>query len=468
MSTLSSLLNLSLTALNADQAALTVTANNVANQNTPGYTDQVAHWSSGDTVSFSLGGAQTTVGPNVSSVSQRDRVLNQRIQQQTQAQSETGSEANILSQLEGVLSITGSSSTAGSTQIGTSINSFFASLTALANNPSDAATRQGVLNAAGAVATAFNAAANGISNIQTSINGTLTSSVAQVNNLTKTVAALNAQIAASSPSIDAGTLEDQRQQAITQLSALVGLDQVTTQSNGIELSTTDGTVLVSGTRAYALSSSQVGSTTQIYGGATGSTSIAVAGGTIGGLLAAQGVDLPAAQSALDALAYRLGSAVNIQNAAGVTSGTTAGGMIFNVPPSPVGAASALRVVASSPNVLAAAATGQGSTGNLNANALASLASFMDGSGQTINGNLAALLANVGSTSSGLQGKGAAQQASLTQLITQQSTQSGVNLDTEASNLTQYQRSYQAAAQVLSIVNKLMTAAINLGLATAAS
>ena len=468
MSTLSSLLNLSLTALNADQAALTVTANNVSNQNTPGYTNQVAHWSSGDTVSLSLGGAQTTVGPNVSSVSQRDRVLNQRIQQQTQAQSETASEAGILSQLEGVFSITGSSSSAGSTQIGSSINSFFSSLTALANNPSDAATRQGVLNAAGAVATAFNAAANGISSIQTSINGTLTSSVAQVNNLTKTVAALNAQIAASSPNLDAGALEDQRQQAITQLSALVGLDQVTTQSNGIELSTTDGTVLVSGTKAYALSSSQIGSITQIYSGATGTQAITVAGGTIGGLLAAQGVDLPDAQSALDALAYRIGSAVNIQNAAGVTSGTTIGGLIFNVPPSPVGAASALSVVASSTVVLAAAGIGQGSTGDLNANVLASLASVTDGTGQTINGNLAALLANVGSTSSGLQGKGSAQQASLTQLTTQQSIQSGVNLDTEASNLTQYQRSYQAAAQLLNIVDKLLMAAINLGLATAAT
>ncbi len=415
MSTISSLMDLSLTALHADQVALTITANNVSNQNTPGYTDQVAQWTSGVTVTLSLGGAQTTVGPDVTALSQRDRVLSQRIQQQTQGQSGTASEAGILSQIESVFSITGSSSTAGSTQIGTAINGFFSSLGTLANNPSDAATRQGVLSAASSVAAAFNAAANGLASIQTNINGTLSSSVAQVNKLTKTVAALNAQIAASSPGGDAGALEDQRQQAITQLSALVGLDQVTTQTNGIDLSTTSGAVLVSGTQAYALSSSQVGNTTQLYGGASGTTAITVSGGSVGGLETAQGTDLPAAQNALDALAYRIGTAVNTQNAAGVTSGTTPGGLIFNVPASSAGAAAALSVAASSTSALAAAGTGEGSTGNTNANALAALANVTDAAGQTINGNLAAMLASIGSTSSGLQSSSTAQQASLTQL-----------------------------------------------------
>jgi flagellar hook-associated protein 1 FlgK len=68
----------------------------------------------------------------------------------------------------------------------------------------------------------------------------------------------------------------------------------------------------------------------------------------------------------------------------------------------------------------------------------------------------------------LQEQTTVQQASLTQLTTQQSTLSGVNLDSEASNLTVYQRSYQAAAQVLTIVDQLMAAAINLGTETTVS
>ena len=38
----------------------------------------------------------------------------------------------------------------------------------------------------------------------------------------------------------------------------------------------------------------------------------------------------------------------------------------------------------------------------------------------------------------------------------------MNLDEEASNLTQYERSYQAAAQVFNIINTLMASVLNLG------
>jgi flagellar hook-associated protein 1 len=41
----------------------------------------------------------------------------------------------------------------------------------------------------------------------------------------------------------------------------------------------------------------------------------------------------------------------------------------------------------------------------------------------------------------------------------------VSSDQEASNLTQFQRSYQAASQVFSIVDTLMASSINLGVET---
>jgi flagellar hook-associated protein 1 FlgK len=83
-------------------------------------------------------------------------------------------------------------------------------------------------------------------------------------------------------------------------------------------------------------------------------------------------------------------------------------------------------------------------------------------------NLAALLSDIGSSSASLQDESTTQQASLTQLTTQQDTQSGVNLDTEASNLTLYQRSYQAASQVFTIVDQLLASAINMGTEAAVS
>ena len=75
-------------ALEADQSALDVVANNVANANTPGYTRQVPNWRENVPVEI----AGVSYGSGVSqtgSTSIRDRVLEERISQQKQAQSES-------------------------------------------------------------------------------------------------------------------------------------------------------------------------------------------------------------------------------------------------------------------------------------------------------------------------------------------------------------------------------------------
>ena len=88
MGTLTSLLDISREALLADQVALNVTASNVANQNTAGYTNEVVSFQSVDAVTLSSG--TYGAGVTASAVSQRDRVLEQRVQQQTQIQAQSG------------------------------------------------------------------------------------------------------------------------------------------------------------------------------------------------------------------------------------------------------------------------------------------------------------------------------------------------------------------------------------------
>jgi flagellar hook-associated protein 1 FlgK len=444
---------------------LNATANNVANQNTVGYTDEVVSWAAGDTVTLS-GNNQAPAAPTVTTTSLRDRVLDQRVQQQTQAQSGTAAEAAVLSQMEGVFSITGSSNSAGSTQIGTALNSFFSSLTALSANPSDGSTQQGVLSAAQTLTQAFNAAASGLAGVQTSVNSDLSTSVSQVNALTKSIATLNGQIATNDPNQDAGQLEDTRQQDITKLSALVGLNQTNTESNGVTLTTTGGTVLVAGQQSYALSSSQVGGNTVLFDYAGANITAGVSGGSVGGQLTAESVDLPSASTALDQLAYQIGSAVNVQNQAGQTSAGIAGAAIFKLAANASGAAAQLSVIPTNASAIATASVGGGSTNNTNVNALVNLQTVAGGAGGTMSENLATMLSGIGSASATLEDESTTQQSSLTQLTTQQDTLSGVNLDTEASNLTMYQRSYQAASQVFTILDHLMATAINLGTDTA--
>jgi flagellar hook-associated protein 1 FlgK len=464
MGTLTSVLDISREALLADQTALNVTASNVANQNTAGYTNEVVSFQSTDAVTLS--GATYGTGVTASAVSQRDRVLEQRVQQQTQTQAQSGALESALQQVQNIFGLSSTSTSASSTQIGTDLNSFFSSLSALTSNPSDAATRQSVLSAASTLAGDFNSTANQLTQISSSLNQQIVGDVSQVNSLMTTVASLNAQIASVSPNADAGTLEDQRQLAIAQLSQLVGLDQISTPQNGITLTTSSGAVLVSGSQSFAASTTQVGANVDVLAGdPPQDVTSNLTGGDIGGALQARDTELPAYSNALDTLAYGIGTQVNQQNEQGVDSSGNPGQAIFILPTSASGAAASIQVVTADPGAIAAAMPGEGSAANDNATALAALSTANIVGGQTATGFLASFLGQIGSDTSGATTNNTAQQAMLTQLTTQRDSLSGVSLDEEASNLTQYQRSYQAASQVFNIVDTLMASAINLGVET---
>jgi flagellar hook-associated protein 1 FlgK len=471
MGTLTSVLDIARQALIADQFGLNVTANNVANQNTPGYTREVVDFQSEDSVSLS-GGTQST-GVTATETSQRDRVLEQRVQQQTQVLAQSGAVGSALQQVENIFGLSSTSSTANSSAVasstlGSAINSFFSSLSSLEGSPSDT-TRQSVLSAATALAGAFNDASNQISQISSSLNQEVSSDASQVNALTTSIASLNGQIASTSPSGDAGTLEDQRQQDIDQLSQLVGLDQISTSQNGISLTTSGGAVLVSGSQSFAMSTSQVAGNTDVFAGdPPQDVTTNLTGGDLGGTLQARDQYLPAYSKALDNLAFSLGTAVNQQNEQGIDSSGNPGQAIFSLPTTQTGAAAQIAVSATSPGAVAAATAGEGSSGNDNATALANLATANTVGGQTASGFLASFLGQVGSDASTVTTENTAQQVTLTQLTSQRDSLSAVSSDEEAANLTQFQRSYQAASEVFNIVDTLMASAINLGVETSVS
>jgi flagellar hook-associated protein 1 len=62
----------------------------------------------------------------------------------------------------------------------------------------------------------------------------------------------------------------------------------------------------------------------------------------------------------------------------------------------------------------------------------------------------------------VQPQNTAQNASVTQLQTQNNALSGVNLNDEAAAMSTLETSYQAASQVFTLMNTLMAAALNLG------
>ena len=463
MGTLTSLIDMSAQSLMADQTALNVTANNVSNQDTPGYTREVVNWQPVDAVTINGSEFYVTQNSGPSAISQRDRVLEQRVQQQTQVQSQSSALESALQQIQDVFGLSSTSESAISTALGSAMNSYYGALSQLSASPTDASVRQSVLSAANTLASTFNSSAQQLSQISSSLDQQVGTVVGQVNTLTATIATLNKQIASISPNQDAGTLEDQRQLAITQLSQYVGLNQITNEENGITLTTSDGALLVSGDQAYAMTTAPVSGTTHVFAGIAGQdVTSGLTGGMLGGVLQARDQELPPVATALDNLAYGMGTQTNLQNELGLDGNGNPGLALFTLSATASGAAASIQVTTSDPQAIAAAGVGEGSAGNGNALALADLSTANLVGTQTSSGYYAALLGQIGTATSGAATDNTAQQATLTQLTTQRDSLSSVSLDEEASNLTQYQRSYQAAAKLLTIADSVMSSAINLG------
>jgi flagellar hook-associated protein 1 FlgK len=470
-------------ALDADQAALNIVSNNVANANTTGYTRQVPNWSENDPVSI----GRITVGTGASvtgATSVRDRVLEERLNQQIQLASASGSRLAALNTMQTLFTPDSGSTDSTAGDIGSDITGFFNSFSSLEADPANNALRENVLSSASKLAGDMSNAAANLTAQRSSLDQEAAGMVTQVNALTAALAKLNLQIQSLSPGTDAGTLEDQRQQDLLQLAQLIGINQVTTESNGIAITTTGGQLLASQGIRQQITSGTLNGVAHFFLGTQDVTDqLAAGGGALGGILTARDVDIPKILNSLDELAYDAAAAVNAQNNLGTdkngNTSTVVDAMtgarsldIFEPPPTLVangatghdvsGAALAMRVVMTDPGTIAASGTSEGVGGNSNAIAIGNLAGTLKIAGKSPSDFYAGLVTNLGSMVSQVQTENTAENASVTQLQTQRDALSSVNLNDEASALTMLERSYQAASQVFAILNSIMASALNLG------
>ncbi|MGD0521353.1 MAG: flagellar hook-associated protein FlgK [Terracidiphilus sp.] len=473
MGTINSAFSLISQGLDADQAALSIVANNVANANTPGYTEETPNFQENQPVvidGVSYGDGVTETGPT----SMRNSVLEERLDQQQQLASASSARLTALNTMQALFTPDSGSASSTAGDIGSDLTSFFSSFSSLEANPTDNALRQNVLSTAATLAGDISNAADSLNSQRSALNQEAAGVTSQVNSLTGAIAQLNQQIMTTSPDADAGTLEDQRQQDLSQLSQLIGINQIKTENNGLSITTTSGQLLLSGGSSFQLTTGTVNGVTNFYLGGTDITSqLASGGGELGGYLTARDEDIPGALASLDQLAYSVSTQVNTQNNAGTdldgVTGTVAAPLnIFNSPAAVPGSAASMSVVMTDPNQIAAAGLGDGTGDNSNATAMANLANQSIVNGQTPTDYYANFVSTLGATVSGVQTENTTQNASVTQLQTQNDALSSVNLNDEASSMTTLERSYQAASQVFAMLNTVMASALNLGDQTAVS
>jgi flagellar hook-associated protein 1 FlgK len=419
-------LQTALSGVEAAQAELDTTGENITNENTAGYVTQTVNLTEAAPLGFADGSApgasvQLGTGVDIQSVTNNaNQYLDATVRTQTSASNAANTEQSYLSLLQSSLNEPSSSG------ISSLMSGFWSAWNSLAATPTSSAAKQVVYDDGEQLAQALNALSQRMSTISgqaTTQFNSLTGTNGEVDVDAQQIAQLNSAIrSATSAGQNANVLIDQRNKAISDLSTLA---TVSLTNNA------DGTVTVGfGDAASPLVSGTTVNWPQ--------TITSAAGGTLGAILnlTQAGGEIAQYSASLDGAAAALVSEVN--SVAGLTtpffSGTTAGTIAVAVTPAQVSATSN---PATSPG------------GNDVAVAEAAL------SGGTADQTYQSFVSSVGSGVQSAQNNQATQSALLTAAQQQQQSFEGVDLSQESTNMVMEQRAYQASAQVMNAFSTMM-------------
>jgi flagellar hook-associated protein 1 FlgK len=383
----------------------------------------------------------------------RDAILEVRIQQERQQQGRENAFVQSMSQIEVMFS----SSTG---DIASRMAELFSSFQTLATDAGNLALRQGVLSAARNLAEAFRTTSQNLSAQRNNLDLSVGQTVEQINTLTSEIAQLNTQITTmQNMHQEPNAFLDRRDVLIGQLSDLIDVSRIQT-ADGLALTTANGTALVADGHHFALDLNLDASGMQhVYAQGSDITG-AITGGALAGYLDVRDNRIPAIQQRLDTLAAGLANALNSANRSGFDLSGNPGADLFTPPPAS-GASSAMFLQISDPALIAASSDGSpGSNGNVSR--LLMVHDQAIGSGQPPTEYYASLVFAIGNDIASGTAEQDATGLVLRQLQDQRGSVSGVSLDEEAANLLQYQRAYQAAAKIVSTINDMLEAAVNLG------
>jgi flagellar hook-associated protein 1 FlgK len=489
-----SALNVGNSGLQATEEALNLIGQNVTNANTAGYTAQRLDLQA--VPSSSYPGIDNPTSPLTGNgVSAEDIQRLSSAYLSSRSYTEHGAQGAINSVQTGLASVQQVFPEPGDNGIQSLLSSFETSWSNLAADPTSPGLRPQVLTSAQSLAEGFNTASAQLGTLGQTTAAQLGTSVTEVNQYANQIAGLNQSIATGSASgLDVNELEDQRDQLVANVADDVNVNTITHADGTVDLYV--GTqALVQGSSAQQMS----------YNGANWSTTgatltwsngspVMATGGSIGGTLTFltppsstwSPTNPPALGSAntlgyyqysLDQQAANLATAVNAQQAQGTDLNGDTGGAIYGntVSGTTTGVnASNLGVIMTDSSQLAAAssagaATGTATTDNTNAIAFSEFASNADFQGNMTIGSYTGpepdaayqtMIGNMGTTAQSYNTQLTAQTSVMTQADTALTSQTGVNINEELTNMVMYQNAYTATAKFESTVSDTLETLIS--------
>jgi len=446
-------------ALDAFQQALTVTQNNIGNSSTPGYASQSVNLEAQplDVASGLAGGVAAG-----SLINSRDQYAEEQVERQTQTLGEYTAQAQTTGTIQSLFDASGTSG------ISADLSSLLQSFSAWSATPSDPTAQQSVIDSASTVASDIQGLASSLSQNAQQLDTSIASTTSQINSIAAQVQAYNAQRlneTTPDPGEDA-TLYS----ALDNLSQLTSFSTVTQADGTVTVLLGGGSPLVIGSQQYALSATTSASGAEILDSQGNDITSQITSGQLGGMLNTRNRVLgsmmgsSAQTGTLNQFAAALADTVNqILKSGTVASGAgaAAGTALFTYN-SPADAASTLAV---NPAITAGQLAPVDASGdaNGNANQLAALEStpLTNLGGMSLTQYFGQIASDIGAENQTATDNQTSQQQVVAQATSLVNQVSGVSLDDEAVNVLQFQRAYQAAAQLVAAVNNCLESIINL-------
>ena len=320
---------ISVTALRAFQTALSVTSNNIANANTPGYARESIDLTAA--APQSDGAASVGSGVVVTSIT---RAYSQATANQL------NSSQSALGQLNSLQNYTNQIDNLFGTTVGgvsTALQSFYAAWSDVANNPTSAASRQALLGKSQSLTASFQNTGAQLNALNADVNARIGADVTQINTITTSMAKLNQQIVVGTGQDGHAPngLLDQRDTLVTNLSQLIGVTTTTDSNGALNVFVGNGQPLVLQAVTTALTtvpnsfnSAQLEISTAALNGNVISSSLN--SGDLGGLLAARSQAINPAINQLGQIATALNGIANAQQNAGLDLKGQLGANLFSI------------------------------------------------------------------------------------------------------------------------------------------
>jgi flagellar hook-associated protein 1 FlgK len=423
--------------LAANQLALSVASNNIANAQTPGYTRQRLI-----TAPSVMDEKFPSVGTGVDVVrveALRDAMVELRLREETSAKSGDDTLTKTLSDIEVLFNDTD----AHSPGLLQAMTDFFNSFHTLSLDPASMNFREEVKVNAQALIDALHARNSDLKTLQNRVDKAIAPEVDQLNLLTKQIASLSSEI--KRQELDghvANDLRDRRSELVKQLSGIIDVNEL--ESDGdYQLTTKDNRLLVFNGVQRTLAASDITSN--------------MGNGSLKAKVDLRDTYIPKYLNALDQLAYELTQQVNLAHTAGYDLDGDTGNSFF----ASLGSASdASRLIGLSASVLAdtrnIAASAQ-SSGNDNqvAMQIGNLLTSEVFTGGSITDQYGSLVFAVGSDLSNSRFNLGEHESMVSQLENRRQAASGVSVDEETASILQFQRAYQASAKMIQMVDQLL-------------